>query len=59
MFIVPSSYLLYPVMVIQSYMIYRDKIYKENFNNVLNQNVIMTKRARLAIFAISTVDNLS
>ena len=32
---------------------------KENFNNVLNQNVIMPKRADFAIFAISIVDNLS
>ena len=29
-------------------MIYRDKIYKENFNNVLNQNVIMTKELRIS-----------
>ena len=37
----------------------RNILYKENFNNVLNQNVLMTKRADFAIFAISIVDNLS
>ena len=34
-------------------------LHKENVNKVLNQNVIMTKRASFAIFAISIVDNLS
>ena len=35
-----------------------DNIYEENFNNVLNKNAIMTKRASLGIFAIRIVDNL-
>ena len=35
--------------------IYRDKTYKENFINVLNENVIMTKRTSLAIFPKSIV----
>ena len=37
----------------------KNTLYKENVNKVLNQNVIMTKRASFAIFAISIVDNLS
>ena len=59
MFIVLSFICLpYPIMVIQSYMIYRDKIHKKNLNNVLNQNVkAVKKRARLATLAMSIVDN--
>ena len=46
MFIVLSSCLLYPIMVIQSY---RDRLkYTKNLNNVLNQNVNVTKPARFA-----------
>ena len=48
MFIVLSSCLLYPIMSIQSYLIYRD------IN--LNQNVNVTKRARFATFALSILD---
>ena len=59
MFIVLSFICLpYPIMVIQSYMIYRDKIHKKNLNNVLNQNVkAVKKRARLATLVMSIVDN--
>ena len=38
MFIVISSCLMYPMMVIQSYKIYTDKIHKK-LNNGLNQKV--------------------
>ena len=45
MFIVLSSWLLYPIMVIQSYITFRDKIHtKKNMNNVLSQNVNVTKK---------------
>ena len=38
---------------------YRTNTHKrKNLNNVLNQNVYMTKRVRLSTFAISIVDNL-
>ena len=51
MLIVPSSCLLYTIMVIQSndIWIYGDKIDKNNFNNFLNLNVNMhdkTNKAR-------------
>ena len=38
MLIVIRSSLMYPIMVIQSYIIYRDKIHKK-LNNGLNQKV--------------------
>ena len=45
MFIVLSSCLLYPIMVIQSYITFRDKIHtQKNMNNVLSQNVNVTKK---------------
>ena len=44
-------------------MIYRDKIHThkhtQNLNNVLNQNVNMTKQVRVAAFAIDIADNLA
>ena len=43
----------------ESYIMYRDKIHEKNLENVLNQNVNVTKRANFATFAISIVDNLS
>ena len=49
---------LYPIMIIQSYIIYSNKMDKKILNNVLNTNVKVTKRARLATFTISIVDNL-
>ena len=48
---------LYLIMIIQSYIIYSNKIDKK-LNNVLNANVKVTKPAKLATFAISIVDNL-
>ena len=49
---------MYPIIEIQSYGIYRDIKYTKNLNNVLNQNVNETKRARFTTFALSIVDNL-
>ena len=43
----------------ESYIMYRDKIHEKNLENVLNQNVNVTKRGNFATFAISIVDNLS
>ena len=58
MFIVLSFICLpYPIMVIQSNIIYRDTIHKKKLNNVLNQNVKVKKRARLATLALIIVDN--
>ena len=56
-FIVLSSHLLYPLMVIQSYIISRDKIHKKYLNNVVNQNDNACKTSKV-IFAISIVDLL-
>ena len=57
MFIMQKSYayciLGNPIMVI-----YRDKIYTKNLNNVLHQNVNVTKQERFATFTFSIVDNL-
>ena len=38
--------------------IYRDKIYTKNLNNVLNQNINVTKQERFATFTFSITDNL-
>ena len=59
MFIVLNSCLLSPIMIIiQSKIIYRDKIRKNLIQNyVLSQNVNVTKRERFETFAISIVDN--
>ena len=51
MFIVLSSCLLYIIMSIQLQIIYREMKYVHNLNNVLNENVNVTKRT-------SIVDNL-
>ena len=57
MLIVLSSCLLSPMMIIiQSYMICRDK-YAKSLNYVLNQNVNVTKRERFATLAMRIVDN--
>ena len=58
MFIVLSSCLLYPIVVI--YNNYIEIKHTKNLKNVLNQNVNVTKRARFVAFAIhvSVVDNL-
>ena len=58
MFIVLSSCLLYPTMLIQSQKQYVEIKYTKNLNNVLNQNVNATKRKRFVTFATSIVDNL-
>jgi len=60
MFVVLSLCLQYPIMVIQSYIMDRDKMKwkKKSLRNVLNQNVNLTKRARFVTFAISNLDNL-
>ena len=58
MFIVLNSCLLYPIMIIQSYVIYRELKYTKNLNNFLNKNVNETKRARFITFAMSIVDSL-
>ena len=57
MLIILSSCLLYLILVIQSYIIYREKNTQKNFNNVLNQNVNMTKQARFTTFSIIILDN--
>ena len=33
--------------------------FAKNLNNILNQNVTVTKRARFTTFALSIVDNLA
>lgn len=38
---------------------YKEIKYAKNLDNVLNQNVTVTKRSRIATFAISIVDNLA
>ena len=43
MFIVLSSCLLYIIMSIQLQIIYREMKYVHNLNNVLNENVNVTK----------------
>ena len=48
MFVVLSLCFLYPIMVIQSYITFRDKIHKKYMNNVLNQNVNVSKREGFA-----------
>ena len=53
-----NSCLLYPIIKIQSYGIYKDIKYAKNLNNVSNQNVNETKRARFTTFALSIVHNL-
>ena len=55
MFIVLSCCLLYLIMIIQSFITFRDEILKKkNMNNVLNQNVNVRKRAGFATFATSS-----
>ena len=50
---------MYLIMVIQSYIIMTIEIkYTRKLNNVLNQNVKVTKLPRLLTFAISIIDNL-
>lgn len=38
---------------------YKEIKYAKNLDNVLNQNVTVTKRSRIATFAISIVENLA
>ena len=38
---------------------YKEIKYAKNLDNILNQNVTVTKRSRFATFAISIVDNLA
>ena len=51
------EYMLNPVSIVyvQHYM---EIEYSKTLNDVLNQNVTISKRARFAIFAISVGDNL-
>ena len=54
-----SSCLLYPVMVIQSYIMFRDKIpVQKKLNNFLKQHVNVKVTSRFATFAISVVVNI-
>ena len=50
MFVVLSLCFQYPIMVIQSYITFRDKIHKKYMSNVLNQNVNVSKREGFATF---------
>ena len=54
-----SSCLLYPIMVIQSYIMFRNKIpIQKKLNNFLNQHVNVKVTSRFATFAISIVVNI-